>query len=341
MSTVSVVVPCYKYGHYLRDCVRSVLDQQGVDVRVLVIDDASPDDTARVARSLVSTDGRVQFRRHEENSGHIRTYNEGLGWIDGDYSLLLSADDVLIPGALARAAEVLDTHPEVGFTYGKVVYFEGDDPPGRGRPHPAEAGWHLLAGAEFLRRVCESGHNPVPTPTVVVRTDLQKRLGGYRHQLPHSGDLEMWLRFAAHSCVGVLDADQAYQRKHARNMNLAYRGLEDLRQRRDAFETLFREHRDRIPDCDRLRAATIRKVAEDAFWEACSGFERGEVASSRELLDFGLGLDPTLALRPEWSRMRWKRRLGPTAWNLLRPIVDRARRAFDGSGPRRGIDAPR
>ena len=47
--TVSVVIPCYRYGRFLPACVQSVLDQDGVDVRVLIIDDASPDDSAEVA----------------------------------------------------------------------------------------------------------------------------------------------------------------------------------------------------------------------------------------------------------------------------------------------------
>ena len=44
-----VIVPCYKYAHFLEGCVRSVLDQEGTDVRVLIIDDLSPDDTPTVA----------------------------------------------------------------------------------------------------------------------------------------------------------------------------------------------------------------------------------------------------------------------------------------------------
>ena len=76
-------------------------DAGGVDVRVLIIDDASTDDTPQVGQTLASTDSRVQFRRHDANKGHIATYNEGLlGWAAARYSLLLSADDALVPGAL-------------------------------------------------------------------------------------------------------------------------------------------------------------------------------------------------------------------------------------------------
>src|SRR5205823_3987651 len=111
---VDVVVPCYKYGHFLRQCVESVLSQEGVDVRVLIIDDCSPDNTPDVAAQLVREDPRVEYRRHTVNQGHIATYNEGLlDWVNGDYCLLLSADDWLTPGALARAARVFSAHPDV------------------------------------------------------------------------------------------------------------------------------------------------------------------------------------------------------------------------------------
>src|ERR687887_420932 len=117
--TVSVVIPCYRYGRFLPDCVRSVLDQEGVDVRVLIIDDASPDDSAQVALRLAAEDERVEVRVHEVNKGHIATYNEGLlEWADGDYSVLISADDLLTPGSLARATAVMEAHPSVGLVYG-------------------------------------------------------------------------------------------------------------------------------------------------------------------------------------------------------------------------------
>ncbi len=127
MSRVGVIVPCYKYAHFLRECVESALAQP-VDVRVLIIDDASPDNTAEVAAGLAAQDERVEFRRHTVNQGHIATYNEGLDWGTGDYMLLLSADDLLTPGALSRAVRLMDAHPEVGFTYGRAITTSRPDP---------------------------------------------------------------------------------------------------------------------------------------------------------------------------------------------------------------------
>jgi cellulose synthase/poly-beta-1,6-N-acetylglucosamine synthase-like glycosyltransferase len=61
---VSVVIPCYRYGVYLPAAVASALDQADLDVDVLIVDDASPDDSAKVAEELASADPRVDVLVH-------------------------------------------------------------------------------------------------------------------------------------------------------------------------------------------------------------------------------------------------------------------------------------
>src|SRR5262245_8621798 len=100
MPSVDVFVPCYNYGRFLRECVGSVLAQPGVEVRVLILDDCSTDDSAEVGRALAASDPRVEYRRHATNRGHIATYNEGIDWAAADCTMLLSADDLLTQGAL-------------------------------------------------------------------------------------------------------------------------------------------------------------------------------------------------------------------------------------------------
>src|SRR5260370_37680329 len=102
MTSVSVVIPCYKYGHFLEEAVTSVLDdQEGVDVRVLIIDDASPDDSADVARKIAARDHRGEVAVHAGKQGNNATFNKGLiESADGDYCVLVSADER--PTARAR-----------------------------------------------------------------------------------------------------------------------------------------------------------------------------------------------------------------------------------------------
>lgn len=332
MALVDVCVPCYRYGKYLRQCVDSALSQEGVSVRVLILDDASPDDTADVARQLMRRDGRVQYLRNAKNLGHIATYNIGLEWCRGDYNVLLSADDLLTPGALVRASGVLDARSEVGLVYGLQVIYPGDGPPPE-IPLTATGGWTVVTGQRFIAGACETTHNIVPTPTAVVRTSIQKRVGGYRADLPHAGDMEMWLRVAAHSDVAAIDAYQAYYRVHPTNMNKAYSAAADHWQRKGALDAVFDQHGERIQDRLRLQRLYQQRLGESAFWSASRAWSGGDAQACRELLDTSVRLWPDVHRTPAWARFRWKRRLGALA-RLIEPHVDHARmRARGGSRP--------
>ncbi len=263
MSSVSVIIPSYNYAHYLPTCVHSALAESTPQLRVeiLVIDDCSTDDTLVVGASLAASDSRIEFRRHDQNQGHLATYDEGLRWAQGDYCILLSADDLIVPGALGRAAAVLDAYPSVGFAYGRSLRFttEDDRPPARiGEPRV-----RIWEGREWIAQRCRSATNCISSPEVVVRTSLQHRLGGYRSDLPHSGDLEMWLRLAAYGDVAFLgNVDQAYYRMHAQSMARTRFAtpLADLRQRKAAFDALFDEHGSFIADGQDLRGTRRASV---------------------------------------------------------------------------------
>lgn len=319
LSTVDVVVPCYNYGHYLASCVHSVLSQPGVEVRVLIIDDCSSDGTAEIGRQLAAADDRVEFRRHEANRGHIATYNEGLiEWSTGKYVVLLSADDLLAPGSLARAAQIMDADSSIGLVYGRAPYFEKDE---ELRPIGAGRAWRYKrwSGAEWLERRCRHGNNVISSPEVVVRGAVQRAVGGYRPELPHAGDLEMWLRIAAVSDLAyVRRIPQAFYRVHAASMlRTRYRStLVDLQQRKAAFDSFFRSQRT-VKGAARLQTLANRALAREALWQACRAYDRNEVeeAGASDLVRFAIDTDPAVGLLPEYFALRRRQRLGPLVCN--------------------------
>lgn len=321
MVSVDVVIPCYNYARFLPSCVRSVLSQRGVSVRVLIIDDCSTDDTSTVGVRLAAADARVEYRRHAVNLGHIATYNEGLlGWASADYCQLLSADDLLVPGALARATRVMEMEPDVGMVYGRVHEFTKED-----RLPAEEAVWKGYSrwqGSRWLKDRFVAGHNVVATPTVVVRTAIQHQTGGYRPELPHAGDLEMWLRIAARSDVAYIKgAAQAWYRLHSSSMmNARFNtSLIDLHQRLEVYRSVVRHHRDSIEDADRLLEIGSRKLAREALGRACSGYDRNEVEQFgvRELELFAREAYPAMESLPEYRALLRRRFLGPKTCNRL------------------------
>ncbi len=333
MSSVDVIVPCYRYGQYLRECVQSVLAQGLPNTRVLVIDDASPDDTAEVATALCKEDERVHFIRHAANQGHIATYNEGIEWASAGYLLLLSADDFLLPGALARATTLLDEHPEVGFVFGNAIALNDD---GSLRPIRTQmlASWRrptrVMAGSDFIRSA--GARNCVPTPTAVVRTDLQCQAGGYRSELPHAGDMEMWLRLASYADVGVVNADQAVYRQHSGSMSNEYKWLRDLEQREAAVRWFISESGPRLRDGDDLCSHLLEQVGLEAVGAASAAFNEERFDVMRELSGYALRTSPNVNRSLPWMKLAFKQRLGLTGWRALNALTS----SFSASSDRRG-----
>jgi hypothetical protein len=297
---VSVVIPCYNYGHFLPDCVRTVLDQPGVDIDVLIVDDASPDGSAAVARQLSEADPRVRLLAHESNRGHIATYNEGLAAVDGDYVVLLSADDVVVPGALAKSAALMEANPGVGMVYGFAPTFVDVPRP----PRTQVRSWTIWTGGEWLAEICRRGGNPVATPEVMLRTSLMRELAGYDARLPHSADFLLWLRAAARAEVGrVNGVDLAHYRVHGGNMHSSrFAGaLTDLTERWKAFERFFADDRDLV-DAAALRGAAARAVAREALVIVRQSFESGSpTGSATDLVMLAERIDPSCRHSRLWA----------------------------------------
>ncbi len=333
MSSFDVVVPCYKYARYLEECVLSVLSQP-VDVRVLIIDDASPDDTPEIAESLVRRDSRVTYRRNASNRGHISTFNEGLDWCAGDYNLLLSADDLLTPGALARAAFAMDRHPNAALCYGGILRISCATPYPAPSTSAAECAYAVLPGAEWLASLCRDPSESITSPEAIVRTRVQKEVGRYSKDLPHTGDQEMWMRIASRGDVVRLCADQAYYRIHSRAMHLERFGeaVTDIRHRKAAFDRFFSVGG--LPDAEARRLASLagEGLARMALWDAYRAFHQGDAALCRTLEELAAEIWPASRTWALSARVRLMRTVGPRRWSRLTRIAG-MRRHTPGEAP--------
>ena len=313
--TVSVVIPCYNYGRYLRGCVDSVVSQQRVQTRILIIDDTSQDDSADVGRALAQEHPNVTFRHHETNKGHIATYNEGLlEWAGGEYVTLLSADDMLTEGALGRAVTLMEQHPRVGMVYGRQLDMVDDRPPptvGSRDRSPIVTG-----GGAWLARRCRQSVNVVPTPGTVLRTTVQKQVGGYDATLPHAGDFEMWLRVAAVADIGYIrEAPQGLYRIHSASMSQeVYRHrLADVQQRKLVFDAIFDTYAEAAARAGIDPGRTYAALASEPLWLAARAYETGrtEEVPVQECVETAREIYPAIESLSAFRALSRRRRLGP------------------------------
>lgn len=105
---VSVVMPAFNVSRYIERAIRSALDQEGVSVEVVVVDDASSDNTAAVVERLAVGEPRLRLIRNKHNLGCGGSRNVGADAAQGTWIALLDADDAFKPGRLARLLAVAE-----------------------------------------------------------------------------------------------------------------------------------------------------------------------------------------------------------------------------------------
>lgn len=304
MASVDVVVTCYQYGRYLRDCVASVLAQDVADLRVLIIDNASTDNSAEVARQLAHEDRRVQIVCRQENLGRHASLNEGIDWAAADYFMLLDADDLLAPGCLSRAASVMEEHPEVSFTYGVELRFAFA--PGVVPQVPAEHAegeWQIATGKDLIDDLCHRAVCHIGPTTVVRRTSAQKRVGYHRPQLKYTDDLEMFLRLATVGSAAYTTAVQAIRRLHESQVSSYYTGapVRELIEREAAFDSFFAHEGSALPDAQSLQQRMRQRLSDRAYWSGLSHIFRRQGRAGWELLKYACARSPRSIVLPPVS----------------------------------------
>lgn len=316
---VTVVISCFNYARYLRQAVQSALSQEGVAVDVIIVDDASTDDSLHVARELSFTCEAVQVLAHANNQGVMETFNDGAKAASGEFLVRLDADDLLTPGSLRRSVAVARAYPSVGLVYGHPLHFSGDELP---LPRSKAASWTIWPGRSWLLDRCRSGINVITSPEALVRRSILEEIG-YQAPLRHTHDMELWFRIAAFADVAYIHgADQAWHREHS--MSLSAREVDvfvDLQERREAFEVLFNGPAGRISEGPVLRQAATQALVSEALLTARHEQDRGSRDSQlhSSCLDLAIRLDPGVARRPLWraltktslsSSTRWLRTMG-------------------------------
>ncbi|GAB3041664.1 glycosyltransferase [Parafrigoribacterium mesophilum] len=321
---VTVIVPCYNYARFLPAAVDSALAQDGVQVEVLIVDDASTDGSAEVATRLAARDGRVRLIARPRNGGPVASFNDGLAAADGEYLIRLDADDLLTPGSVARATALAERYPAVGLVYGHPLHFASRRLP---RHRDRATRWDVYSGAEWLELRCRLGVNCITSPEVVMRKNIVDLVGGQR-SLAHTHDMEMWFRLAREADVGwVGGSDQAWHREHADSRSARQVDvMTDLHERAAAFEMLFTDGRGDPDDNARLLGLALGALANEAMARASSAYAkgRGGTPETDRYLEFADNLGIDLAGLRFTGVVREALRLGPARSRLSPYLIAQA-----------------
>jgi glycosyltransferase involved in cell wall biosynthesis len=259
-------VSVHNDAHFLGAALDSILHQTFRDLELIVVDDASTDETASLLTAI--TDRRLSVLRNEERLGLAASLNRALGHATGKYAARLDADDIALPQRLARQLERIRGTPRVGIVGSGVVDLDVDNHQGR---------THLMpTGARALRWLALFS-SPFFHPTVLVDRELLDTHGlRYDPSFLESEDYDLWTRlFAFAEGDNIRDA-LVLKRVHPRQASQHRAELQESFQRQVAL----REIRRAAPEIDAELAWRVgaRKRpppgARKAFLRLLAAFER-------------------------------------------------------------------
>jgi len=114
LPSLSVVLPNFNHAEHLALCLESILSQSVQPKEVIVIDDASTDNSVDIIESLARSHPVVRFFKNEKNLGAVPSFNRGIDLATGDFLVMVAADDVVRPGYFEKALGLLGQHPQAG-----------------------------------------------------------------------------------------------------------------------------------------------------------------------------------------------------------------------------------
>lgn len=182
---VTVVTPVYNGEKYLDEVIDSILSQKGVDFEYVIVDDGSTDDTPEILERFSRTSADIIKVVFQSNAGEATAVNVGINCARGEYVVVVSADDPLLPGHLAKLTEVLDENPSTVVVYPDWEVIDENGIPLR-----------TVTTLDYDVRALAGDFVCIPGPGAMIRRSAIPEGGLRNPSYRFVSDYDAWLRLA-------------------------------------------------------------------------------------------------------------------------------------------------
>ncbi|MHB8782658.1 MAG: glycosyltransferase family 2 protein [Desulfobacteria bacterium] len=209
---VTIIIPTYNYARFLPDSIGSAVAQTFQETEILIMDNASTDETREVVRGFMAKDRRIRYVRNDTNIGAIQNFNKGIALAAGEYVKVLCADDRLEPACLGKTLPPLEKNPSVALSGCARRYIDSD-----GRPFGSILSFAMeptiLPGPDAIVRCLFHG-NLIGEPSAVL---FRKRDAdsGFSIDYRQLVDLEFWFKLLERGSFAFTAEPLCYVREHA------------------------------------------------------------------------------------------------------------------------------
>ena len=236
---VSVIIPCYNYGHLIGETIESLLQQSYSDLEIIVINDGSKDNTEEVVKAWALKDSRIQYHGYP-NTGLGASRNRGLEKVKGDFIQFLDADDLLEKRKFEIQLKLFSENPGTDVVYGSVRYFSTNpnDPSDRlltyWGPNEEWMPKYNGNGRSFLQKALKGNFSHLSS--TLFKKSIVDKVGLFDNEISAVADYHFLLRSVVADAVFLYhDIPDTYSlvRWHPSNMskNLHRMFSEELRMR--------------------------------------------------------------------------------------------------------------
>ena len=213
IHTVTVLIPTYNRAGMLSRAIGSIQQQNYANWKLIVVDNASPDNTSSIVAEAMRNDARISYYRHPENIGMLPKWEFALSMVESNFFCLLCDDDYVLPGFLQTAMHEMDCYPEIGLCFGiaAVVDKAGKrlgEAPNKMEPGYYEAGY----GASAMLKL----QHPA-TPAILFRSECVKSVGWFDQRSQYVADLDMIVRVALKYPIKFFKEEVACYVVHSEN----------------------------------------------------------------------------------------------------------------------------
>jgi len=192
---VSIVMPVSNSERFVSETLDSLLGQTLTDFECIVVDNGSTDRTPAILAEYAARDPRIKLLRNEQNLGPSAARNAGCGVARASLIAVMDHDDIALPDRLQKQVDYLDRHPEVAAVGGAVRIIDGTGNLGSIRSFPTVPGlaaWSMLFFSSMAH------------PTVLMRADAFRAIGGYSPDIIAADDYELLMRMSCRARLANL-----------------------------------------------------------------------------------------------------------------------------------------
>lgn len=201
---VSICIPNYNGGRYIRQAIDSALSQTYRNTEVVIIDNASTDNSWSIIKSYGK---KIRKFRQKANMGYNRNLNTCIELARGKYMKILHSDDLLEKDAVSCQVDVMEKAPSAGFVYGTVNLI---DETGEIIGTSSHENVGLVSGRKKLADLLEGNH--IMFPSVMVRKECFYNVGFFDGEIPYCNDWDIWMRICMkYDAVSVGGVSASYR----------------------------------------------------------------------------------------------------------------------------------